>query len=325
MTLVIYPGSACVAIALWHDDGVMKNFFPTTNRIAKLQTGATRLLCLVVACTLLAGCRNPYAPPGAGWQMNGQVPMGYPPQMSATGPQSVFAQQQTAPQLVELQRRVQQLDDNNRQLTTQLAQAQQQSQAFRERADLLAKQLGDLSTQNRQLLAASQQYANQALGMQASMSARGGAKLTANNSLAGTAASMQIAGARVVPDGNVIRVRIPSDQLFAPGTAQLNSASSTVLDQLANSIVRQYPRQRVAIEGHTDNAQLYGGTFGTTSQLAGAQAQAVLDQLVRRNGVPMQQLFVVAHGPNHPLADNQSPAGRAENRRIEVVIYPDTF
>jgi len=257
--------------------------------------------------------------------MNGQVPMGYPPQMSATGPQSVFAQQQTAPQLVELQRRVQQLDDNNRQLTTQLAQTQQQSQAFRERADLLAKQLGDLSTQNRQLMATSQQYANQALGMQASMSARGGAKLTANNSLATSAASMQIAGARVVPDGDVIRVRVSSDQLFAPGTAQLNPAAASVLDQLANAIVRQYPRQRVAIEGHSDNAQLYGGTFGTSSQLTGAQAQAVMDQLVRRNGVPTQQLFVIAHGPNHPLVDNQSPAGRAENRRIEVVIYPDTF
>jgi chemotaxis protein MotB len=50
-----------------------------------------------------------------------------------------------------------------------------------------------------------------------------------------------------------------------------------------------------------------------------------MDQLVRRNGVPMQQLFVIAHGPNHPLADNQSPAGRADNRRIELVIYPETF
>ena len=46
---------------------------------------------------------------------------------------------------------------------------------------------------------------------------------------------------------------------------------------------------------------------------------------VRRNGVPTQQLFVIAHGPNHPLADNQTPAGRAENRRIEFVVYPDTF
>ncbi len=302
----------------------MKSSGPKIPNMLQQAARSSILFCAVLCCMLIGGCRNPYAPPG-GYPMNGQVPVGYPPQMSALGPQAAFAQQQVAPQLVELQRRVQQLDDNNRQLTTQLAQTQQQSQAFRERADLLAKQLGDLSTQNRQLLAASQQYANQALGMQASMSARGGAKLAANNSLANSAAGMQIAGAQVIPDGDLIRIRISADQLFAPGTAQLHPAAATILDQLATSIVRQYPRQRVAIEGHSDNAQLYGGAYGTSYQLAGAQAQAVMDQLVRRNGVPMQQLFVIAHGPNHPLADNQSPAGRAENRRLEVVIYPDTF
>jgi chemotaxis protein MotB len=278
----------------------------------------------------MLGCApNPYA---AGWQGAPPGVAGYPPNPAAagypspiTGPQSVFAQQQTAPQLVELQRRVQQLDENNRQMTTQLAQSQQQLQAFRERGDLLAKQLQDATAQNKQLLAASQQYANQALGMQASMNLRGGARLTANNSVVNSAAGLQISGAQVIPDGDLVRIRVPSDQLFGAASAQLNPASATVLDQIASAILRQYPRQRVGIEGHTDTAQQVGSTYGTPYQLAGAQAQAVMDQLVRRNGVPMQQLFVIAHGPNHPLADNQSPAGRADNRRIELVIYPETF
>lgn len=246
-------------------------------------------------------------------------------QAPLTGPQSVFAQQQTSPQLLDYQRRVQQLDDNNRQLTTQLAQSQQQLQAFRERGDLLAKQLQDATAQNKQLLAASQQLASQAQGIQASMNLRGGARLTANNSVASSAGGLQIAGAQVVPDGDVIRVRIPSDQLFASGAAQLNPAGTGVLDQVANALLRQYSRQRVAIEGHTDASQPYAGAYGSPYQLAGAQAHAVMDQLVRRNGVPMQQLFVVAHGPNHAVADNQTPAGRSENRRIEIVIYPETF
>ncbi len=252
---------------------------------------------------------------------------GYPTtgQAPVTGPQSVFAQQQTSPQLLEYQRRVQQLDDNNRQLTTQLAQTQQQLQAFRERGDLLAKQLQDAASQNKQLLAASQQIASQAQGMQASMALRGGARLTANNSVANSAVGLQIAGASVVPDGDVIRIRIPADQLFAPGTAQPNPTGAGVLDQVANALLRQYARQRVAVEGHTDASQPYAGAYGSPYQLSGSQAQAVMDQLVRRNGVPMQQLFVIAHGPNHPLADNQSPAGRSDNRRIEIVIYPETF
>lgn len=296
------------------------------------------VLCLLGSS---GGCnRNPYLPSGQPWpgavgQMpaTGAIPGYAAGQAPLAGPASVFAGQQTAPQLMEYQRRVQQLDDNNRQLTTQLAQAQQQQQAFRERGDLLAKQLQDATTQNKQLLATSQQIASQAQGMQASMNMRGGARLTANNSVANSAANsvanaavgLQVAGAQVVPEGDLIRIRIPADQLFAPGTAQLNPAGATVLDQVASALVRQYPRQRVGVEGHTDASQPYGGSFGTPYQLAGGQAQAVMDQLVRRNGIPMQQLFVAAHGPNHPLADNQSPAGRAENRRIEIVIYPETF
>lgn len=280
------------------------------------------LVCLLFLA--VAGCsNNPYGP------MPSTYPpaAGYPLQagQAATGPQSVFAQQQTAPQVVELQRRAVVLDENNRQLTTQLAQAQQQLEAFRQRGDLLAKQLQDATEQNKQLLASAQQYAEQARGMQASMSARGGAKLTANNSIAASASGLQIAGARVIPDGDLIRIRIPADQLFNGGTATLNPASAGILDQVASALTARYARQRVGVEGHTDAAQPSMGAYTTPFQLAGAQAQAVLDQLVQRSGVPMQQLFVIAHGPNHPLADNQSPAGRAENRRIELVIYPDTF
>ncbi len=103
----------------------------------------------------------------------------------------------------------------------------------------------------------------------------------------------------------------------------MNPNAYQVLDNVANAIFRYYPRQRVAIEAHTDSGNLTGGAFSTPYQLATAQAQAVMDQLVRRNQLPTQQLAVVAHGPNFPRADNQTPAGRAENRRIEIVVYPE--
>ena len=238
--------------------------------------------------------------------------------------------QAAAPQIVDLQRRAQLLDDTNRTLTTQLAQAQQQMLVARDRADLLAKQLQDTTGQLQQSLLAQRQTESQALGIQASMNKRGGAKLTANNSIPFSAIapptnSPQIPGARVVQDGDLIRIRIPADQLFGQGTAQLVSSGSYLLDQVATSISGQYGRHRVAVEGHTDTGALYGGAFSNPTQLAGAQSQAVIDQLIRRNNLPAQQLFVVAHGPNHPIGDNQTAAGRADNRRIEIVIYPETF
>jgi flagellar motor protein MotB len=321
------------------------------------------------------------------------------------------------PQLAEMERRVQQLDVNNRQLTTQLAQSQQQMQVFRDRADLLQKQLQDTSNQLQQSRLAQQDWQRQAQGLQASTSLRGGATLRPNtsgqplaqpslgqpnspatatppslgpsaapptglnaagpttaapnmanpnptgSSVAGTAPStaapgnqtfwgqlgnaipgasaalgtltgstaglppggLQIPGATVQTEGSVIRVRVPADQLFPPGSGQLNPSAYQVLDNVATAVLRYFPRQRVAIEAHTDNSNLYGGTFSTQYQLASAQAQAVMDQLVRRNTLPTQQLTVVAHGPNFPRGDNQTAAGRAENRRIEFVVYPETF
>ena len=278
-----------------------------------------------ISCIAIAalGCNrnpypmNPYAMNGGALTPTQQAMMGVNPLAQPMGG--------AAPQLAEMQRRMQVLDDTNRTLTTQLAQAQQQMQVSRDRADLLAKQLQDTTGQLQQSLLAQRQTESQALGMQASLSKRGGAKLTANNSIASTTASLQIPGAQVVREGELIRVRVPADQLFAPGTAQLISSGSYLLDQVATTLSSQFSRQRVGIEGHTDTGQLYGGQFTTPYQLAGAQSQAVMDQLVRRNNMPTQQLFVIAHGPNHPIGDNQTAAGRADNRRIEIVIYPDTF
>ncbi len=110
-------------------------------------------------------------------------------------------------------------------------------------------------------------------------------------------ANVQIAGAQVLREGDLIRIRISADQLFSPGTAQMISSGSHVLDQVATTLGSQFSRQRVGIEGHTDTGQLYGGAFSTPYQLAGAQAQAVMDQLSRRNNLPTQQLFIIAHGP----------------------------
>ena len=82
---------------------------------------------------------------------------------------------------------------------------------------------------------------------------------------------------------------------------------------------RQFPRQRVAVEAHTDTSSMAGAT---AYQVANAQAQTVMDYLMQRGNIPAQRLSIVAQGPNHPIADNNTPAGRAENRRIELVIYP---
>lgn len=283
------------------------------NSIA-LQTQRTMRLLVLCICVIelgTLGCNsNPYlatqpgmAPPGAQANMN-----------PAAGAQ-----------VAELERRVRLLDDNNRQLTTQLAQSQQQMQVYRDRSDLMARQMQDLNGQLAQAKVGQSQAADQVKGIQANIQRRGGAILAANSSLARQADQLKGIGFPVQVDGDVIRVQVPADQLFPPGTSQLNPDSAPILDRVADSLLKNFPRQRVGIEGHTDNSGLMSGSFTTPHQLAAAQSNMVMDYLTRRAGMPANQLYTLSHGPNRPIADPNSAAGRSQNRRIEVVVYPDTF
>jgi len=243
-----------------------------------------------------------------------------------------LASPQLPAQLAELERRAKLLDANNRQLTTQLAQSQQQMQLFKERSDLMQRQLLDVNNQLQQSRVASVQTSQQFRGLedrvkveQSYQERRGGAKLTANTSSKMGGESLRDLGYPVENDGSVIRLRVPADQLFQPGTAQLSPSASGILDRISDAFKRNYAKQRIGIEGHTDNAPLYGGTFSTNHQLASAQSNAILEHFSRRNQMPISQLFTLSQGDNYPIADNQSPVHRASNRRIEFVVYPETF
>ena len=137
------------------------------------------------------GCnRNPYQQNPYAAMGNGGVLLPAQPGMVGVNPLV------NSPQIVDLQRRAQLLDDTNRTLTTQLAQAQQQMQVARDRADLFAKQLQDTTGQLQQSLLAQRQTESQALGIQASMNKRGGAKLTANNSIPMSTKSIRLLSPR---------------------------------------------------------------------------------------------------------------------------------
>jgi flagellar motor protein MotB len=225
--------------------------------------------------------------------------------------------------MAELSRRVQLLDDNNRQLHTQLAQSAQQAQVYRDESDLLRNQLGEVSQRLESTTVAARDAETRVRGMQASTQLRGNATIQANTNLTQLAGRLNLGGVPVLQDGDVIRIIVPADQLFQPGTAQLQAQATAILDPVAAQLRSVFPRQRIGIEGYTDNAQVYGGAAANGHQLASAQAAAVLDVLTRRAGMPAGQLFTVAQGANNPRQSNDTAAGRAANRRIELVIYPD--
>ena len=272
---------------------------------------------LLVAAVLVAGCKEgPFQQAKAG----SAAPLFQPP-ASGTAPAAVTAQVQAHVQ--ELERRIAQLDGTNAELHRQLAQAEQARQAAQNQVSVLQQQLGDVAARLKELQVAKQQADQQVQALQASTRLRGGATITANNSLRQSLGMVSIPGLEVRQDGEVIRIEVPSDKLFVPGTAQLQTDGYRILDEVAAAIQRTYPRQRVVIEAHTDDSLAANPT--AAHLLTTAQAQAVFAQLVQRGRLPPRQLSVLAMGDNHPLASNATPAGKAKNRRIEVVVYPDTL
>jgi chemotaxis protein MotB len=253
----------------------------------------------------LAGCnQNPYLPPTTtAWQQQA-----VPPYQSA---------------LNDLNRRATSLDENNRDLHAQLAQSRQQVQVLRDQVALLQKQVGETAQQLQTVQVAKDEAEKKYKALEASTTRHGGAIITANNSLRQTLRVVEIPGLAVRPDGDSIRIALPVDQLFAPGTAQLVGSAFPILDGVAAEIARNYPRQVVGIEGHTDSVPLSNGIG--SHQLAAAQAMAVFDQLTKRNRMPSQQFFVAAQGANRPLVSNGTQVGQAQNRRVEVVIFPETM
>jgi chemotaxis protein MotB len=247
-------------------------------------------------------------------------------------PEAFAIQQQFSARETDLNRRLVALDENNRQLQTQLAQAQQQAQIAAEERALLRRQLADASNQLQQSRVSNSEtqnrldgLSNEYRGLQSANQWRGGARLTANSSLKGRTEALSQLGFPVFQEGDVVRLRIPADQLFQPNTANPTPNAAEILDRVAEVVRSEFARQRIAVESHTDAGPFYGGNFSTAQQLSAAQSTAVVESMQRRSRLPSGQLFSVAHGTNHSVADNQTPAGRAQNRRIEIVIYPDTF
>lgn len=101
---------------------------------------------------------------------------------------------------------------------------------------------------------------------------------------------------------------------FATGTANLNMPARESLARFSG-IVASYPELRLKIEGHTDDV----GSDATNNELSLRRAISVRDYLVGL-GVAPGSIDVEGYGESRPIADNATAAGRARNRRVEIVI-----
>jgi outer membrane protein OmpA-like peptidoglycan-associated protein len=107
------------------------------------------------------------------------------------------------------------------------------------------------------------------------------------------------------------------DVLFDTGRAQIRAEGARDMQKLAE-FLKRYPEARASIEGHTDSVGSPASNY-TLSQRRADSVHSALTGL----GVPAASLSTRAHGPDIPVATNDTPAGRQMNRRVEIVFAND--
>lgn len=112
--------------------------------------------------------------------------------------------------------------------------------------------------------------------------------------------------------------------LFDSGQADLKKAGIQVLHRVGD-ILKEVADKEIRVEGHTDNIPVsprLKQTFASNWELSTARATNVVHFLQQHKGIPGGRLSVGGYGPYQPIASNQTAAGRAQNRRIQIVLVP---
>ena len=139
-----------------------------------------------------------------------------------------------------------------------------------------------------------------------------------NTQLAGELAADQ---AQIQQLQGVIRVTLANGILFPEGGWQLSASGKATLDRLA-PVLAQLTGQRIEVKGYTDNLPIGPepkSRFPDNVALSNARAQSVAAELQAR-GVPPSMMVVTGYGDADPVATNESPQGRAKNRRVVMDI-----
>ncbi|MGB4673697.1 MAG: OmpA family protein [Azovibrio sp.] len=113
---------------------------------------------------------------------------------------------------------------------------------------------------------------------------------------------------------NQLKLDIPSDISFDSGRYDIKPNLRPILDRFASTL-NQNPVTMVTIIGHTDSS----GSDAVNNPLSVNRASATRDYLVAR-GVAMHRISIDGRGSREPVADNNTPAGRAKNRRVEIFV-----
>jgi outer membrane protein OmpA-like peptidoglycan-associated protein len=115
-------------------------------------------------------------------------------------------------------------------------------------------------------------------------------------------------------DEETLRVNFKGDILFAVDSAVLTPQSMASLDEFAQ-VMREYPQTAILVQGYTDST----GSEEHNTALSQRRAQAVFNHLALRE-VEQSRMAAIGYGEGYPVGDNATPEGRAQNRRVSILV-----
>ena len=104
---------------------------------------------------------------------------------------------------------------------------------------------------------------------------------------------------------------------FGFDSAELSPETKTVLDAFVQKLIAENKGVYIEIQGHTDNV----GPDAYNLALGQRRAEAVRDYLYKQYKIPLHRMAVISLGSSEPVADNKTRDNRAQNRRIEILVY----
>lgn len=125
-------------------------------------------------------------------------------------------------------------------------------------------------------------------------------------------------GVTVTRQGNNITLNMPGNITFASGSADINSRFYSALDGV-DLVLKEYDKTVIEVAGHTDST----GSLQLNQTLSQQRAESVAAYLSSK-GLNPKRIITTGAGPSHPIASNDTPDGRAQNRRVELTIVPNT-
>lgn len=116
-------------------------------------------------------------------------------------------------------------------------------------------------------------------------------------------------------------LKIKEGVLYQSGSADINEESKVIAVEISNLLVTDPPRN-ILIDGHTDNIPAVSEEFPSNWELSSARAINFMKILLENKKLDAKKFSATAYGEFQPVTSNDTEAGRAENRRVEVLISP---